>query len=136
MFPFDGMFIFSGAAPEIVTKNNPNGWMSLTAIIEEILRGSRSAARICRRQRSVKVREKVDSGAIVSAWCKDPRNRDPDIGLSVVSNDRSVNHQSQQGILVCSIVDFKEGSGVVIADRSVSWPLSDYSIRPEPKKKS
>jgi hypothetical protein len=115
-------------------SEEPTG--SLTAIVEEVLWGSRGASCVCGRQRSVKVRQKVDGSAIVSARCKDPRDRDANVGHGVVSNDRSVDDQSQQRILVRSIVDFQEGGGVVIADRSVGRPLSDHSTRREPKKES
>lgn len=84
--------------------------------ITTVVRGSKA---------SIKVRQKVDRGAIIHAWSEDTWNLDTDVGLGVVPNDGGVDNESQERVLVGRVVFFKKSGGVVVTYRSVRWALRD-----------
>jgi hypothetical protein len=48
-------------------------------------------------------------------------------GEHTITNDNGIDHQRQEGLLVCGGVVFQQSRGVVVADRDVGRTLSSSS---------
>lgn len=71
-----------------------------TPIVEEVDTLPGSSASIGRQQTATEIWKETDCGAVVCSIGKDARDRDTDIGLSVIANDSSIYEESEQCHLI------------------------------------
>lgn len=112
--------------------------------IKEANGHTRHTTLVCGSESTVEVWEQVDLGSIPGTSSKNTGNGDTNIWFGVydlkrqddgspnlqverltVTNDSSVDKESQKSHLICSSVVLQQSSSVVIADGYVGWALSD-----------
>lgn len=113
---------------QVLVRAGAVGWhvhheRSSTTVVKEVDGDSRVATTVRGGEASIEVRKEVDNSSVVCTLGKDTWDHDANVGLGVVTNDGSVDEESQQGVLVGSSVVCQKSSGVVRADGLVRRSL-------------